>query len=121
MANNRMYLRNKRTGYVVYLAKYYPSTGWYTVADDLEGVINEAFRVADFGHLSPQDQAICKSKFGFGPPYSAAENVMLGDEWELAYDSTTESRETGLPANVIPVSEIAGDDDCSAIIPAGKK
>jgi hypothetical protein len=28
MANNRMYLRNKRTGAKLLLARYYPSTGW---------------------------------------------------------------------------------------------
>ena len=30
MANNRMYLVNKHSGEKIYLAKYYPSTGWYT-------------------------------------------------------------------------------------------
>lgn len=29
MANNRMYLFNENTGEMVYLGKYFPSTGWY--------------------------------------------------------------------------------------------
>lgn len=29
MANNRLYLKSKRTGKTFYLAKFYPSTGWY--------------------------------------------------------------------------------------------
>jgi hypothetical protein len=85
-----MYLHNKRTGHKVYLAKYYPSTGWYTVGNDLVGDLNDAFRSADFGHLSPEDQAKNMAKFSFGPPYSAAENVMLGDEWELTYDEVSQ-------------------------------
>ena len=33
MANNRMYLVNKNSGEKIYLAKYYPSTGWYSLPD----------------------------------------------------------------------------------------
>ena len=29
MANNRMYLREKRTGQSILLCKFYPSTRWY--------------------------------------------------------------------------------------------
>ena len=29
MANNRMFLVNRKTGAKIYLAKYYPSTGWF--------------------------------------------------------------------------------------------
>ena len=38
MANNRMYLRNKRTEAKVLLAKYYPSTGWYPFHIPNEGI-----------------------------------------------------------------------------------
>jgi hypothetical protein len=31
VANNRLFLKNPKTGERVLLAKYYPSTGWYTV------------------------------------------------------------------------------------------
>jgi hypothetical protein len=30
VANNRVYLRFKATGHEVFLAKYYPSTGWFS-------------------------------------------------------------------------------------------
>jgi len=35
MANNRMYLINRRTGKQILLAKYYPSTGWCVFHDNL--------------------------------------------------------------------------------------
>ena len=37
MANNRMWLKNKRTGDKVLLAKYFPSGGWM-VSDGEEGL-----------------------------------------------------------------------------------
>jgi hypothetical protein len=44
MANNLMYLANKRTGAKVCLAKYYPSTGWYVHAEEsLVAKLEEAF------------------------------------------------------------------------------
>jgi hypothetical protein len=52
MANNRMYLTNKRTGDKVCLAKYYPSTGWYALDDNgtsknLVQRMNEAMTAAE--------------------------------------------------------------------------
>ena len=35
MANNRMWLKNKRTGAQVLIAKYYPSCGWGVFHGDL--------------------------------------------------------------------------------------
>lgn len=43
MANNRMYLKNKRTGAQVLLAKYYPSTGWYVFHDDIRVRMDDLF------------------------------------------------------------------------------
>lgn len=43
MANNRMWLKNKRTGAQVLLAKYYPSTGWYPFHDDIHAKLAELF------------------------------------------------------------------------------
>lgn len=33
MSNNRLFLKNPKTGQKVLLAKYYPSTGWYAKMD----------------------------------------------------------------------------------------
>ena len=65
MANNRMYLRNKRTGDEIYIAKYYPSTGWYTF-DGVAECMNEGFHKADFGHLTPEEQAQNDAHEGMG-------------------------------------------------------
>ena len=35
MADNRLYIRHKPTGKLVYIGKYYVSTGWYTQQDDI--------------------------------------------------------------------------------------
>lgn len=43
MANNRLYLKCKRTGEKVFLAKYYPSTGWYVSNDELVKNLDEMF------------------------------------------------------------------------------
>lgn len=43
MANNRMWLKNKRTGAQVLLAKYYPTTGWYTFHDDIHDKLDNLF------------------------------------------------------------------------------
>lgn len=43
MANNRMWLKNKRTGAKVLLAKYYPATGWYPFPADLHARLGRLF------------------------------------------------------------------------------
>jgi|WetSurMetagenome_2_1015567.scaffolds.fasta_scaffold1693188_1 hypothetical protein len=35
MSNNRMFLENTKTGKKLLIAKYYPSTGWYSVKENL--------------------------------------------------------------------------------------
>lgn len=44
MANNRMWLVNKRTGARLLLAKYYPSTRWSVFYSDLTDRISRFFR-----------------------------------------------------------------------------
>lgn len=34
MANNRMYLKHKRSGKFILLCKFYPSTRWYMFTDE---------------------------------------------------------------------------------------
>ena len=34
MANNRMYLREKRTGEIILLCKYYPTPGWFLYPEE---------------------------------------------------------------------------------------
>ena len=67
MANNRMWLVNARTGQRLNLAKYYPSTGWYT---------NQT-KVQEFWAAFAPD-GVCD-----GP------GTMYGDEWRLEYDVET--------------------------------
>lgn len=43
MANNRMWLKNKRTNARILLAKYYPTTGWYCFHDDLNVKLDKMF------------------------------------------------------------------------------
>jgi hypothetical protein len=82
MANNRMFLVNKRTGTRISLAKYYPSTGWYMTEGMMEA-INQKFDDADFGHLTPEAREANNLKPGFGPPHSMG--GMFADEWVLEY------------------------------------
>lgn len=44
MANNRLYLKCKRTGETVQLANYDPEYGWYVRNKDLIKDLNEMFR-----------------------------------------------------------------------------
>lgn len=47
MANNRMWLKNVKTGEQVLLAKYYPTTGWYTFHDDIGKRMDALFDADD--------------------------------------------------------------------------
>jgi hypothetical protein len=85
MANNRMSLVNKTTGVRIYLAKYYPSTGWYPPSNILE-LLNIGFESSDFGHLTIEERGAKASQVGFGPPY--AQGGMWGDDWHLVYEET---------------------------------
>lgn len=64
-----MFLLNKRTGIRAYIAKYYPSTGWYTSPH-----IDQNINVAEF----PPDGWDGASTSGGG---------MWGDEWTLQYET----------------------------------
>ena len=77
-----MYLRNKRTGRTVYLAKFYPSLGWFR-PDSYHKSLNLEFSEAEFSLeelVEFYDRGL-----GSGPPYSGGtpEN---GAEWELVYE-----------------------------------
>jgi hypothetical protein len=48
MANNRLFLRCKRSGLKVLIAKYYPSTGWYVFHKGLSRKLDEMFHEDDF-------------------------------------------------------------------------
>ncbi len=86
-----MYLVNRKTGHKICLAKYYPSTGWFTSVD-CGSRLNEAFHQSDFSHLSPEERdaklgerTLGGHKANYDPP-----DVMYGDQWELADESRTE-------------------------------
>lgn len=68
MANNRMDLVNKRTGQRVSLAKYFPSTGWFTSVDKL----------AEFAKAFGMDA------------FNDSPGTMYGDEWALEYEEVSE-------------------------------
>jgi len=82
MANNRMYLVNKTTGVRIYLAKYYPSTGWYAPRG-IESDMNAAFDKSDFGHLSEEERKALEGVEGCGP---FAQGGMYGAGWVLEYE-----------------------------------
>lgn len=87
MANNRMYLRNKRTGACVLIAKFYPSDGWQCKGQ-LQARLNRAFTGSDF---TPEEQrvnaaAIDKTLNPFDGPYKAQSSEANGEEWELQYE-----------------------------------
>jgi len=88
MANNLMYLVNKRTGTRIIIAKFYPSTGWYT-AEAIKKTLDAAFDESDFGHLTDQERREKEYQVGFGPPYAFDP---IGDEWTLEYSDVTEGR-----------------------------
>ena len=79
MANNIMWLVNRRTGSRFALAKYYPSTGWYVIGTLKE--INKAFDAEDFP----------ASDGGNRPAHSVA--GLLGDEWDVQFESVFYSGE----------------------------
>jgi hypothetical protein len=83
MANNRMYLVNPETGVRIYVAKYFPSLGWYTVGD-VEARLNDGFDESDFGHLTPEERAAKRAQLTFGPPY--ARGGSDGAQWVLEYE-----------------------------------
>jgi hypothetical protein len=107
MANTRMFLKNTRTGTRIYLAKYYPSTGWYvptavdpTLAGDNSKEaqakriyaaaewaqkVNEGFDQADFGHLTPEQREENRVAPGFSTPHKSP-GGMHGEEWVLEYE-----------------------------------
>lgn len=81
-----MYLVNKRTGARVYIAKYYPSTGWYTVIESHE--LDKAFDEADFGHLTDEQRVENVIHEGLGAPHKSP-GGMYADEWTLEYEQCT--------------------------------
>ena len=80
-----MYLKNTRTGDRVYLAKYYPSTGWYSPVSVTLNSINEGFDKADFGHLTYRQHLENMAHSGLGVPHISG-GGMFGEEWVLEYE-----------------------------------
>jgi len=71
VANNRMFLTNGKVK--IFIAKYYPSTGWYTKNDGLISEIDKAFNDDDFGRSWKKGM---KSKYG-----------MCGHaDWKIVYE-----------------------------------
>jgi hypothetical protein len=71
-----MYLVNTRTGRRVYLAKYYPSTGWYPPHKSISD-LSDAFDEAEFDlRRNPVDVLQGRACSGGG---------MDGEEWSLEY------------------------------------
>ena len=80
MANNRMYLRNTRTGKALMIAKYYPSTGWSMVKEAAD--VTAFFREQDFGCLTDEQGKANSASPNFGVPYTSS-GGMYGAEWTL--------------------------------------
>lgn len=84
MANNLMYLVNRKNGASIYIGKYYPSTGWI-VSKDIKEDMAHGFFEGDFGHLT-QDQLLENEKTeGFENPHKSSGGIG-GDDWFLKYD-----------------------------------
>ena len=100
MANNRMYLVNRRTGDKVFIGKYYPSTGWYiSDPDNFISKVSNAFHRADFGEITyeeAQRDGVC------------ANGGMWGDtSWCIQYESVDEvSNDTDAQAKINIINSI---------------
>jgi hypothetical protein len=70
MANNRMFIINKRLGLKYLLAKYYPSTGWFIFKNDASA--NGYDRIHKLDDMFDQDEDI--SSHG-------------ATDWEIVYES----------------------------------
>ena len=92
MADNRMVLKNLRTGTAIDLAKYYQATGWHVIptADQ----ICDAFSIAAFGHLPQEERKKVNKRSRTGPPF--ANGTKYGDEWVLEYMYVTEETDVSL-------------------------
>ena len=85
MANNRMFLVNRKTGAKIMLAKYYPSTGWFAY-DGLTDRVNKVFDEHDFGHLSDVQKMQNAAHPGFGVPYKADGGEFGYTDWYVDYE-----------------------------------
>lgn len=85
MANNRMFLVNRRTGAKVMIAKYYPSTGWFAY-DGLTEKVNQAFHHHDFGHLTTAQEAANAAHHGLGVPHTSEGGMFGGADWYIDYE-----------------------------------
>jgi hypothetical protein len=95
-----MFLANKRTGARIMLAKYYPSTGWYTSDKGLLKRLDEAFDAADFGHLTQDQRTENSEHVGLGAPHISYGQT-YGEEWVLEYETE--------PSVRTPVSPSGGE------------
>lgn len=78
VANNRMFLVHPESGEKIYLAKYYPSTGWYV--DTSIEAINKAFNRSDFGSDDwPNGEQ--------GKPKQTAAGGLCGTVWKIEYEA----------------------------------
>jgi hypothetical protein len=83
MANNRMYLINEELGECIFIAKYFPVTGWYVKNDDLVDALNKIFHRTDYPDVPCEEfkweELLKKGIF--------AKGGMDGNtDWEIAYE-----------------------------------
>lgn len=95
MANNRMYIFNKRTKQKIFVAKYYPSTGWYVDSDDLVNKLNGEFNLASFGQ---ENWPNAGKEFSSPSRVKAVEGAMGGNDWCIKYESADDPQDE-LPGN----------------------
>lgn len=91
MANNRMWVVNRKTGAKVLLAKYYPSTGWCVFYQDLADKLDALFHEHDFGHLSHAELAANAAHHGMGVPFTSAGGMWGATDWFLDYEESARS------------------------------
>ena len=84
MANNRMVMVNTRTGERFFLAKYYPSTGWYSQTRwdkkrDVGAELDAFFHKQDFGD-KPYEDLVRGVDYAAGGMYGAEYRIDLEEE-----------------------------------------
>lgn len=86
MANNRMYLLHVPTGRALYLAKYYPSTGWFKHAPETLGIdLMQFFNDCDFWLLTDEQRKENNSTLSFPSPHTSS-GGFEGADYAIAYE-----------------------------------
>lgn len=82
MADNRMFIREKTTGKVFFIAKFYPSQGWYS-ADDIGPELDKFLHSAGNEAILKRDRGSLIGPTTFEIVYESAEKNSGATEIEF--------------------------------------